>query len=189
MKTPAVGSSLEECLTRVVRDDSDEEVRTCAETLVRETDLDTVRYLRKSFAATIRHNQPDDLSDITKRRVIETAMRLADELRQKIDEVESPTTDEGEWLTAREAAELLQVRRRVLVERLHNWEERKRYGWPWWDGHRWHFCSLALKPMSRAIHLSSLPDDEPQPELLPSWCEPQPSKSEFQQQPAEANEG
>lgn len=186
MKTSAAGSSLEQRLSRVVQDGSEEHVRSCAEALVRATELRAVRYPRKSFAATIRHNRPDGLSDATRRRLIEAAVQLADEAREQPAEVESRRSRKGEWMTAREAAEILQIRRRVLVERLHHWEERKRYGWPWWDGHRWNFCSLALEPASRASHLSSLPEVEPQSELLPHWCERQPTQ---QEQSAESDEG
>ncbi len=76
----------------------------------------------------------------------------------------------GEWLGLRAAAARLGIREEVLSERLHRPADRRRYGYPRWDGYQWWFSSLAIDPSTSAAFLASMPTHEGVPELLPDWC-------------------
>jgi len=76
-----------------------------------------------------------------------------------------------DWRTVREAARELGCSEAVLLDRLHQYEHRRRLGWPMFDGYRWLIPAAALDPMRRAAFLLAQPDEEPLPDLLPPACE------------------
>lgn len=67
----------------------------------------------------------------------------------------------GRWLSMSEAAAAMNVSLSWIKESLRTGVGRRRLGYPWYDGRRWHIPAAACDPRSRATFLSHLPDGEP----------------------------
>lgn len=83
---------------------------------------------------------------------------------------ESPAPLVGGWYNLARAASRLEIREDTLLRRIDRAENRRRLGYPSWDGYQWKFPSLAVEPETSAMFLARLPEREPLEELLPDWC-------------------
>jgi hypothetical protein len=109
--------------------------------------------------------------EVRERLVVLAQTELA---RRDRDQVALPVFDQpatsGTWYSIKEAAPRLGLREDVLTQRLRNHADRRRLGYPRWDGYQWWISSLAIDPATSAAFLATLPAHEGVPELLPDWC-------------------
>lgn len=128
-----------------------------------------------AIGALFRHNAPAGLSEEVKERVRGEALAIlarSAEARRQVGAAEQDL--EGGWLLVHEAAPRLRLQERTLLERLKRWQHRQRLGWPRWDGHRWLIPAPAVDSARAVQFLTTAPEREPLPHLLPDWCERQP---------------
>lgn len=128
-----------------------------------------------AVGALFRHNAPS-LSPDLKQTIREEALAI---IRARSAAAErqclaSHVEEDGGWLVVHEAAPRLRLQERTLLERLKQWQYRRMYGWPRWDGHRWLMPALAADSSRAAAFLASQPARDPLEDLLPEWCERQP---------------
>ena len=81
-----------------------------------------------------------------------------------------PTRPAGDWYSSAESAARLNIREDTLLRRLDLPENRRRYGYPRWDGFQWWLSSFAIEPETYAAYMATMPAYEPLEELLPPWC-------------------
>ena len=110
-------------------------------------------------------------AEIRERLVVLTQTELT---RREQDQPALPVNDQaassGTWYSLKAAAPRLGLREEALADRLHNHKDRRRLGYPRWDGYQWWISSLAIEPATSAAFLATLPAHEGVPELLPDWC-------------------
>jgi hypothetical protein len=123
-----------------------------------------------AIGATLRHC-PEELDPAVRVRLRNEASARVAKPRQSVDVPEAVAANPREWLTAREAAVLWGCTLAVLYDRLRSPANRRRLGWPVWDGFRWFIAAAVFDPWRRAALLLAQPDEEPLPDLLPATCE------------------
>lgn len=122
-----------------------------------------------SVKALLRHGCAPELSAATRTRLAELAMLEIG--RGRPTDADRPARPVfGAWYTVGQAASRLEVRVDTLLRRLEQFENRRRLGYPQWDGYQWRFASLAVEPETSAGFLATLPEHEPLEDLLPDWC-------------------
>lgn len=124
-----------------------------------------------SVMALLRHGAPESLPGAVRQRLAELAVLEVRARRGR------PSSSQGEhqpvlgsWFSLAHAAARLELREDTLNRRLDRPENRRRYGYPRWDGYQWWLSSPMVEPETSATFLAALPDREPLEELLPDWC-------------------
>jgi hypothetical protein len=127
-------------------------------------------YPKKSISAALRHARA-----VAPESIILLLAELVEAVQAEQETAEQPAAlpPVEAFVGLGEASRRLKVSAQVLKERLREVKFRRLYGWPWWDGHQWWFSAAALDPMQRAVHMATLPHDEPPAHvaMLPPWCE------------------
>lgn len=119
---------------------------------------------RHSLAASLRH-----LEKRLPAEVCHEVRRLAEAQLPEPRPALSLVSRERSWLGIDEAAAVLGISPRTLLQRLKYPQMRRLYGWPFWDGSGWHFAPAALDPNTAASFRATLPELEPFGNL-PVWC-------------------
>jgi hypothetical protein len=123
-----------------------------------------------AIGATLRHCGAG-LDEAVRKRLRHEANSRVLQRSQPIEVPDAVKANPREWLTAREAAVLWGCTLAVLYDRLRSPAQRRRLGWPVWDGSRWLIAAAVLDPWRRAAFILAQPDEEPLADLLPATCE------------------
>ncbi len=116
----------------------------------------TKRLPATSAAAHLRHAR-SVLSDVAFDRLRELVL----EAMSKAIPTRPATVMDSPYCLPAEAAAILGINTRTLLERLKHRDWRRLYGWACFDGHHWQLPRDALMPATRATFLAAQPPEEP----------------------------